>query len=729
LALLLYINGQLTDLDAGTVIAQTRQVNDLNSLDDRQASYTNKFSLPKTANNVRIMQFLTLPGNNSLVPYQKNECSLYSASGECFVYKGRAVITDGGDSYEAVIYDGIIDLYKAVENKTVGSLVLSEINHIKTTDTVKATWEFSNTLPYRYLLADYNGDTGNTADGEVNIDYLIPSVKVSYLWGKIFSTHNISYAGSVFNTFNFKNLYITYPKGISNTDADHLVFESSSYNFDNPVFIYPWSSFWLKYTEADTNELEVTNSPNHLKVTENGYYRLEVSGTLQITNPVTLFWAKNADSFALPNSVPNPATLLNIINSNQTFAVSQGIYLNAHESISLFFKKAVDGFRFNNGSTVSVKLTKVTANNLNFNDAFSDFSITDFLKEIVTRFALTLFTDKYTGMCTFLTPQELLQTEGIENWSSKFNKKISENYMYGSYAQRNWLRYNYNDKENTFYDYYIDIPNFNLPDNKDIIKSKLYAPEQTQTSFLSTNSNVYRFWDKEIKDNPADDEEAVSYKPLDKRYYLMRAQLGANSMNLYSKALATSTTAYFNYRENFSKLSWQDIVQDYYTPLSQILANAKVITAEFWLTEADVANFDFKKLYYIEQLSSYFIMNKINNYIPGKITKCELVGVAYNPPAPVVIPVIFVITGIERTGGFRVKINFTKAVPDYQCIIERSVDNVNWTSISGSYDNLSSPYTTSSLLPGTYYFRICNYDVTNNSVSIQTSNVVSITIP
>ena len=47
-------------------------------------------------------------------------------------------------------------------------------------------------------------------------------------------------------------------------------------------------------------------------------------------------------------------------------------------------------------------------------------------------------------------------------------------------------------------------------------------------------------------------------------------------------------------------------------------------------TDDDVCNFDFKKLYYIRQLSNYFIVNKIINYIPGKPVKCELVRVLYN---------------------------------------------------------------------------------------------------
>jgi len=168
LPLLLYINGKQADLDPSQAIAQTKQVNDLNSIQDRQANYTNKFKLPKTANNLRIMNFLTAKGNTSAVPYTKNECSLYSDNGQCFIYKGRAVVTDGGDYFDVVVYDGIIDLYKAIENKNLSQLSLTGLNHTKSVAAVISSWQ--PTSPYRYILADYNSNIGNLETKEVNVD-------------------------------------------------------------------------------------------------------------------------------------------------------------------------------------------------------------------------------------------------------------------------------------------------------------------------------------------------------------------------------------------------------------------------------------------------------------------------------------------------------------------------------------------------------------------------------
>ena len=208
MSLILYINGQLADLSPGQVIAQTRQVNDLNSLQNRQTSYTNKFSLPKTAHNIKLLDYLTLTGNSSNVPYQKNTCSLYSHSGECFVYNGWAVVTDGGDSYDCVVYDGIIDLYKAIENQSMANLDLDDLNHSKNPANVAASWHEESNLAYRYIIADYNGNLTHVGDGTgiyLNMDYLVPSVKVSWLWHKIFDEHNFGQqpTGSIFSQPDF----------------------------------------------------------------------------------------------------------------------------------------------------------------------------------------------------------------------------------------------------------------------------------------------------------------------------------------------------------------------------------------------------------------------------------------------------------------------------------------------------------------------------------------------
>ena len=593
------------------------------------------------------MDFLTLPGNNSAIPYQKNECSLYSESGACFIYKGWAIITDGGDSYEAVLYDGIIDLYKTFENKTLAELDFSDLQHPKNVTQVKLSWDINK--PYRYILADYNGDTGNTNGQlpEVDIDYLVPSVNIAWLWNLIFSTFNIGYKGAVFNMQEFKNLWLTYPQGISSGDSAVDIFESSDCGYKSSGGAV--LTYYIGYNSWETNEIVAAIDNRHLKVAESGYYRVEISGNVetvalgfQYPKKFKLYLGRNSQ-YTPPHQVQQSVLLADNITPGEDFSLQGTIHLNTYDTVCVLLGKASNtsssnGFYISEVNALSVKLIKVEQNKYDFRQVFSEFSIKDFMTEIVQRFGLTIFKNKYENTYEFLTLQEQLQTAETENWSKKFSKTISEKYTYGSYARQNWLRYSYNDKEGNYNDGFLDIDNTSLEAAKDIFKSKIYSPEKFSSNYLNARHNIYKLWEKETEQE--DGIETVKYKPLDKRFYLMRAENITQEVRVKSTALEEELQVTNLWVENYWKLPFYDIIQGFYNPLRQILKNAVITTAELYLTEADIANLDLRKLYYIEQLAGYFIINKINNYIPGKPVKCDLVKVNYSAPVTVQPPAI-----------------------------------------------------------------------------------------
>lgn len=649
MSLILYINGQQADLEPGTVIAQTRQVNDLNSLENRQAGYTNKFSLPKTAQNLRIMDFLTLTGNESNIPYQKNECSLYSASGECFVYKGRAVITDAGDSFDAVIYDGIIDLYKDIEGLTLSYLDLGELNHKKNMEAVVASWT-NLTLPYRYILADYNGKPGNVNTNPPNpsIDYLVPSVNVAWLWDKVFEKFSTAYTGNVFQTQNFKNLWMTFPKGLDAESSSTEVFASADFvnsnvpeHYNNPFADQYWRTLLLKYqsfTTQDTTFIEPDVNPYSIKVKQGGTYRLKLSGSIKSNVNMRIQVIVNhnySTNAALDNVLPYATLNLNQPH-HESFDLETTFNLNESDRLSIILRHkngTQDAIRFADQSDkwegLELSLTAISLGDADFTTAFEDFSIRDFLTEVVHRFGLTFYKDKYQKSYTFLTLQEIVQNTDIEDWSRKFIKKNSENYIYGSYAQQNWFRYAYNDKEGAYHDSYIGIDNVNLPESKEVLKSKIYSPEKLLTRYLKRQGNVYKLWEKELEEGEDGQPDTIKYKPLDKRYYFLRATVYNAPVVLKSGETNQSYPIQPAWVESFYKLPFADVVEEYYMPLSRILDKARIVTAALWLTDEDLLNLRFDRLYYIEQLASYFILNKVNNYIPGKATTCEFVRVLY----------------------------------------------------------------------------------------------------
>jgi hypothetical protein len=718
--LLLYINGQLADLDAGQVIAQTKQVNDLNSLDNRQAGYTNKFRLPKTAVNLKIMDFLTITGNNSAIPYQKNECSLYSATGECFVYKGWAVITDGGDSYEATVYDGIIDIYKAIENKTLADLNLDELNHTKTITNITNSWNEALNLPYRYILANYNGRTRVPLHPTwLNADYLIPSVNVKWLFKRLLDTYGFGFSGSIFDAEDFKNLWMTFPKGLTPADLSVTLFESGRSLFIPTATVNHNNEYRTMHADITVNGVNLTAPYLSLKVPETGTYRLTLEGNIKTAGT----WGGDRKmAFYITKNSLNSLVIYKTIGyaaSGEDFAMNTAFPLAQNETISILIKKdpseSGSGFSIYTGeedSAISIKLIRVDGSDISFKDAFAGFSTRDFLNEVVYRFGLTLFRDRYAANYEFRTLAELFETANKTNWSSKFIKKVSEKYQFASYAQKNWMRYAYNNKESSYNDACLEVADVNLAETKDILKSKIYSPEpDTETFFAGISSRIYKLWDKEVTEDTDADSQTIEYKPLDSRYYFLRSQ----TKTLSTATLLYSTQANEGYTfssapfEGYEGLPFQDLLQKYYSPLEHITNQALIITADVWLTDADVAGFDFRRLYYIPQLSGNFLVNKINNYIPGQATRCELIRVsAKETPIAYAINITDV-TVITAETFKKLMMAYETIYNPSNFIFQHSSNGLDWETVNPvhviSVTNPAQMYVTA-YTPGPHYFRL-----------------------
>lgn len=645
----LIISGYQIELSPSKPIARTLQVNDISSLQSRQANFTPTISVPRTANNVKAFSLLGIVGTNSGVPYQRNECYYYTESGECMIYKGWAVITSTSKDFKVNLYDGNIDIYKSIENETLNALPLDEINHVKTLDNIIDS--INGLTTYKYILADYNGKALFDTN-KINIDYLVPSVPVSYLWDKIFDFYGYTYEGSVFDTFNFQNLYMTFPKGIGSTLPDVAVYESDDLNFIthsiSTTVIENRKSTYLMQNSNTLNNLDSIFNDIHFKPAQSGLHRIEIGGEIRargwrITSDDAILlpceceiWlAKNSDAISNSDNV----VLLQLLQSNigsdnsgisTVLNINSIVNIDPLDSFCIVIRRSGNQFR-NLSQVIEVQpitltISKVESQTIDFSGAFLDFKTKDFFNEILTRFSLTPFKDKYSNNYKFLTLQERLQNSDVADWSDKFIEQTNESYIYGSYAQKNDFTYKYNDNESDYHNGSILVENVNLQDTRAVINSRIYAPERLLSNNLPKETNVYKLWDKEVKD-----DGTVTYKPLDKRFYFLRADnfIFSSSQTIGSETLTTETTIGQALFESYFKLPFNDIIQDYYNPISQILNNARLLEVNFYLTEKDISDIDFTKLYWVKQLNSYFILNKVVNFTTNGITKCELIKVDY----------------------------------------------------------------------------------------------------
>lgn len=622
----LIINGFDVELTESQKISRTLQVNDILTLSNRQSNYTNTFSIKKTDVNKQIFEYLGVVGSTTILPYRKNECYLYTDDGECLVYKGWAVIQSTDKDYKINIYDGNIDLYKAIENKSLGDLDLTEIDHSKLLSTVVNS--FTANLPYKYIVADYNGKMIYN-NNRINIDYLVPSAKVSYLWNKIFNTYGFTYEGSVFNTVNFTNLWLTYPKFSEITQTPVGIFEGSTGTITNINYVSP-----LKFNQAIVVDTIQDVNKQQFIISTSGTYRIELNGSASFSYGI-VDWAGQgvgSDSFnyavIYKNGIGIGTNLDDFIDVN----------LIAGDVITIDFPPFPDlgqnsAVNEEYDASLTLLIKEFQGIPISFTNELKDFSIKDFITEILNRFGLTPFKDKYTNHYKFLTLQELLQNNDVVDWSreqNKFVEKISERYIFGSYAQENKFTYKYNDQEDEYYDNQLLIDNVNLPDSKTVVNSKIYAPDKAAIVLVhNLITNVYRMWNKEIKE-----DGTINYKGLSKRYYLMRGashtfttptEIGSESLNTHQSITTVPVESFYNLR-------MEDVVREYYANIGAILNYSKIIEASIYLSENDISAIDFSKLYWIKQLSSYFLLNKVNNFTKKGVNKVELIKVDYTAP-------------------------------------------------------------------------------------------------
>ena len=611
----LIINGQDIELAPNVMIARTLQVNDIGRPETRQASYTNTFNIPRTSSNTKVLNMLGIIGNNSNIPYQKNEAYLYDDSGFCLVYKGWAIISETANDFKCNIYDGVIDFYKSIDNKTLADLDLSALAHDKTVPEVKSTQNLSK--PYVYVLGDYNGKA--IYDSKINTDYLVPSVKVPFLWQKIEAFTGYQLNGSFKTNPDFINLFLTYPKGVpptlgadiyTNTSIDRDVITA---DYTNRI-VFPLLQL---YSFINSAKLDVTTDsksiialvPIQIKVTFviNPNFTAFQGGVEY--NPTASF---NGSTFVC-DGTSRTISFLYTLGQNETLSFPFEFLLTPDQTE---FNVSVPDF------FTSASIQELT-NAVLFEEEFAGMSIKQFVSEILWRFNLTMFKNPYENSYTLKYLSEIVNADSID-WSDKFDSLDSENYIYGDFGQRSWLRHRYNDENSFFNDGYFDINNTNLPDSKSVISSVAYSPEFNATSEIGFPTNLYKFWDKEAKEGGI-----VNYKTLANRFYFLKAaEITLTGTSLTSEVLNQTDTITTAQREIFAGLSFKSIVDTYYSEMAFLLNQSKVLNVTLRLTEIDIVNMDFSKPVYIEQLGGSFLVNKISNFIPFKDTKVELIKIS-----------------------------------------------------------------------------------------------------
>ncbi len=625
----IWVKGEKLDLYSDANIKHSFQVNGFAEVKDRQASFTNSFSIPKTPNNVYIFGGLGISSDGSRIPYEKPECKV-KIDGFDLIVNGWLNVTDNNDyEYKIFIYSGIIDFFKAIENKKIGEdLDLSEIDHQKSLSSVVASFTNPN---YKYLIADYYGKT-HYGSNVINIDYLSPSVKVSYLWNKIHEKYNFPFEGAVFNTEKFKNLWLTYPKP---PVTGELLQKIATINFGgttarlvfNPVPIGENETYhYFVSVDSDITEGELINYgeelspfplPGKYKFAENGRYKITINGYLDVKSnnlfpaPKYTTLIKNCNGCPPIIGVQSGISKFNlVVDTEDKYYINHNMFqsFSAGDIINLGFFNILE--QFQNEGNVTMTIEKEVSSTISFTTELKDFYIKDFVKEILVQLGLTQFTNNENSKLKYKTTDERLLTAEVVDWSDKFIERTNESYVYESYAQNNIFAYQYNDKESNHNNGTLEVPNLNLQDQKTVFTSKTYSPE-LEVSLFNVGSkqeitNSFKMYNREIKNNETD------YKPLEKRFFFLREKEISGNVTIGSEILQVQQNVSSIPFGTFEGLSWKSILAENYRGFNMILNQSRMHQISLNLSPVDLFHLSFEKKYFFKQEQQNYILDKLN---------------------------------------------------------------------------------------------------------------------
>lgn len=637
-----FLNGNRLDTNSDTQISETKQINDFFEIQDRQASYSNSFTVPETPNNRKIFKMLGLAGSTSLTPYRLAKIEV-RRRGIPTISGGFAKVTETSNGFKINAYDGTIDLYNKIGSKKISELDFSDLGtHQLNEQNWKASFTHTFQNGYIYAIADY----GNSESNNINFTFQVPSLFVKYLWNKIFSEagFNYEYIGEldVFESDEFEEMIISLDNGvyqpIENDDLEGLILEMENQSITNleaetitflgNLYVVQALEFgtveYVKFNlVSDTQNLINSSFSNQynktrVEIAESGFYKFDILGFVfnESTTSLALYVELNGNIlFTISDTFSE---------GNNDVDFTELVFLEEGDQIEIKFISDPNDLILRYNYNLNVKLFENSDGLIvNFNSFLTSITQKKFLKDVMHHFGLLQQRKGYTYQ--FLRIEELLTDyDNAENWSDKFSERETEKYSIGSYAQKNYLKYKYLNENDKYANATIQIDDQTIDNETDIIQRIYNAPANSVVSVNNKRLKSCLLYEKSYED----DGTLKEIKAKKTNPYLMRIERNSGSFEYYPEGSENTSTYSGTYPVGtFNNFNMNEIVANHYASFSNMVSLAKKNNSNLFLSVIDIYELDFLRLKFIKQLGGFFYLNKIQGFTGNKKTKTELIHV------------------------------------------------------------------------------------------------------
>lgn len=651
MSLEVYINDRRIYLKPSTVVALTKQINDIAEIQKRQADFTNRFTVPMTPENMIAMESLNIPGNTSTRPYKWGVARIIN-SGVTIVSNGIGIVTETKQQaeYEILIYAGNYDLFSRIDGKLITDLDWSDLIHVMDKDSISDSW--SNTDGYIYALADtMDGRITNTPEvgvRRIDADYMNPWVYSKEILSRIFAEANLQYTGSFFSS------NVDYQNHV--TLAAHLKDEDRPVKFEGlhfvPVSLYRYTTdpgihtvvfIWDANSVAFNDYLAWDNSAKKYYAKNRGSFTIKSSLNvdLKYCNSIQLLIKKNGvivDDQDIILTKTDGVLQSYLWEIEYTLDMDRGDYIEFWYEFYAAYVAADDSNRVegtfrNTTIKVDSEITNFYKSEIDFSKYLPPIKQIDFLKAIMQQYGL-LYQLRADGVYEFITIEDLLNgAGGVKDYSAVYQGEKSETYRIGNYGKTNRFTYNYNDRDKLGVEYADASFGLDIDD--------LNAEQPAVDSIIEACGDYYLWdeWEKiaatysyENQENDPDLPPIWELSDNDKLKTALVERHFVNQVQLYDHKAAAVLANYPFFTTNFpvvqfKKLHWQVLADTYYPKFIKMLQKPIKKKVGIWQTPIDIYFLDMFKLAYFEQYQSFFYINKLNNFVEGKVTEAEIIKI------------------------------------------------------------------------------------------------------
>lgn len=639
--------------------AMNYQINNLAELKDRNASYSQRISLPRTTHNEQAFQFSFVVGSGSYAPYMKFPCQLF--------YEG-ALISPAG----AVL--NVVD----VSDTSIGVQILGATADLF--DTLNNT-DAKDPGTGMFLLKWYVDTMGQ------NERYLSgpEESKVLYFW---------LYATLQKNP-NTPRVYMEAIRQVSELDKfyPHLnwydlvtwIFDRAGYNLETDVDSVDRSEMFLPCTYP-----VLADKPNAPKASGTGWIQNPPAGTIvgvtwqgspgvTLSDPVagrlmvgtisgTFSWMTLWDttitfSFSWSNTsaIRNGSVSVQVTHYKNdgtsalvlTRSWSSGSFGSASVDIPMEAGEYIQASGFLGTVNLSadrydmrfpVSITAPPVPETSPGDkpqpgltydllASTGFkSLGDIVKAFFQLFGLTIDVNSATKVARAYSVQEFYnrRSSSGKNWSDKLikGKDTKLTFQLSSYAQSNEIKLEDNKDNNVTDSYKFSIPDVNLQSTKLLFQIGFLAGlnqtlyDEDSTNRIHTLAN-YPIWtiNRGRMENGEMTETTWEYNALSKP---MVVHINKSDYMWPQVSVGYTLTRVRLYPAYFKNLNYY--VPKYYDKLiNNILKRPKILQTQILLDSLDIQSLDLFNPIWLEEHGFWFYVSKINNFQAGKITKVDLI--------------------------------------------------------------------------------------------------------